>query len=176
MRLNKENYEEELKNPMYIAIGAVVFLLVVVLFCVIVWNVTHAGGDQLVIKDDAVQKEEATPEPEETPPVVETTPEPEPTPDPAEVALQQLIAEKSNDQGMVFTDIRDTVTAVGVTNLRSEPSTAKKNETVVTTLNNGQNLVRVGYNEAEGWSKLVYNDTIVYASTQYLVIVEETVE
>lgn len=176
MRLNKENYEEELKNPMYIAIGAVVFLLVVVLFCVIVWSVTHSGGEQLVIKDDTVQKEEEPEEPEVTLPPVEVTPEPEPTPDPAEVALQQLIAEKSNDQGMVFTEIRDTVTAVGVTNLRSEPSTEKKNQTVVTTLNNGQNLVRVGYNEAEGWSKLIYNDTIVYAATEYLVVIEEISE
>ncbi len=175
MRLNRENYEDELKNPMYIAIGAVVFLLIVVLFCVIVWNVTHSNDDQLVIKDDAVQKEE-TEEPEVTLPPVEETPEPEPTSDPVEDALQQLIAEKSNDQGVVFTEIRDTVTAVGVTNLRSEPSTDRKQETVVTTLNNGQNLIRVGYNAEVGWSKLVYNDTIVYASTEYLVIVDEAAE
>ncbi len=175
MRLNRESYEEELKNPMYIAIGAVVFLLVVVLFCVIVWNVTHSGDDELVIKDDAVQKEE-TEEPEITLPPVVDTPEPEATADPAELAIQKIIEEKSNDQGVVFTEIRDTVTAVGVTNLRSEPSTAKKQETVVGTLNNGQNLVRVGYNDDIGWSKLVYNNTIVYASTEYLTILENAGE
>lgn len=175
MRLNRENYEKELNNPMYIAIGGVVFLLVVVLFCVIVWSVTHSKDDDIVIQNNNVQKEEEA-EPEDVVPVVTATPEPEPTPDPESVALQKLIAEKSNDQGVVFTETRDMVTAVGVTNLRSEPSTDKKQETVVTQLNNGDYLLRVGYNEEVGWSKLVYNDTIVYASTNYLVVSEETGE
>ena len=175
MRLNRENYKNELNDPMYIAIGGVVFLLVVVLFCVIVWNVSHSKGDDIVIQNNNVQKEEEV-EPEDVVPVVTATPEPEPTPDPESAALEKLIAEKSNDQGVVFTETRDMVTAVGVTNLRTEPSTDKKQETVVTQLNNGQNLLRVGYNEEVGWSKLVYNDTIVYASTNYLVVIEETEE
>lgn len=172
MRLNRENYEKELNNPMYIAIGAVVFFLLVVLFCVIVWSVTHSKKDEVVIQNNNVQKEEEA-EPEDEVPVVTATPEPVLTPDPQEVALQQMIAEKSNDQGVVFKEIRDMVTAVGVTNLRSEPSTDKMQETVVTQLKNGTNLMRVGYNDEIGWSKLVYNNTIVYASTEYLVILEE---
>lgn len=171
MRINRENYEQELNNPMYIAIGSVVFLLVVVLFCVIVWNVTHSKSDDLVIQNNNTQKEET--EPEDIVPVVTATPEPEPTPDPESVALEKLIAEKSNDQGVVFTETRDMITAVGVTNLRSEPSTDKKQETVITQLNNGEYLLRVGYNDEVGWSKLVYKDTIVYASTSYLVVAEE---
>ncbi len=174
MRLNRENYEKELNNPMYIAIGSVVFLLVVVLFCVIVWNVTHSKSDDLVIQNNTQKEEEQ--EPVDEIPVVTATPEPEPTPDPESAALEKLIAEKSNDQGVVFTETRDMVTAVGVTNLRSEPSTDRKQETVVTQLNNGEYLLRVGYNEVVGWSKLVYNDTIVYASTNYLVVSEETEE
>lgn len=175
MRINRENYEKELNNPVYIAIGGVVFLLLVVLFCVIVWSVTHANGDDIVIQNNNVQKEEET-EPEDEIPVVTATPEPVATPDPEAAALEKLIAEKSNDQGVIFTETRDKVTAVGVTNLRSEPSTDKKQETVITQLNNGDYLLRVGYNEEVGWSKLVYNDTIVYASTNYLVILEETEE
>lgn len=176
MRLNRTNYEKELNNPMYIAIGGVVFLLVVVLFCVIVWNVTHSKTDDIVIQNNTVQKEEVTQEPEDIVPVVTATPEPEPTPDPESVALAKLIEENSNDQGVVFTETRDMVTAVGVTNLRSEPSTEKKQQTVIAQLKNGTYLLRVGYNEEVGWSKLVYNDTIVYASTNYLVVEEETEE
>lgn len=174
MKQSNDTFDDILKNPLYIAMGGVIFFLFVVLFCVIVWNVSHKGGDQVIPADKLVQTEDTVEkEPEATPPVVEETPEPTATPDPAEEALKQLIAEKSNDQGMVFTEVRDMVTAVGVTNLRSEPSTAKKKETVVATLENGNNLQRVGYNEAEGWSKLVYNDTIVYAATEYIVVVEE---
>lgn len=178
MKQSNDTFEEILKNPLYIAMGSVIGLLVVVLFCVIVWNVAHAETEQTVNPDMLVQKEEIpNQEPDEVvQPEVTATPAPTEAPDPEEEAIKKLVAEQSNDQGVVFTEIRDVVTATGVTNLRSEPSTAKKSETVVTQLENGVNAVRIGYNEEVGWSKLIYNNQVLYASTAYLVVVEEAEE
>lgn len=179
MKQSNDTFEEMLKNPLYIAMGSVVGLLVVILFCVIVWNVSHVQSEQVVNPDLLTQKEDTDtiePEPEMVTPVVTATPEPTEAPDPEEEAIKKLVAEQSNDQGVVFTEIRDIVTATGVTNLRSEPSTAKKSETVVTQLENGVNALRIGYNEEVGWSKLIYNDQVLYASTAYLVVVEESEE
>ncbi len=177
MKQNNDTFEEILKNPLYIAMGSVVGLLVVVLFCVIVWNVAHVESKQTVNPDLLTQTEDTIEdEPEVVAPVVTASPEPTEAPDPEAEALKKLIAEQSNDQGVVFTEINDIVTATGVTNLRSEPSTAKKSETVVTQLENGVNAVRIGYNEEVGWSKLVYDGQILYASTAYLVVVEESEE
>ncbi len=177
MKQNNDTFEEILKNPLYIAMGSVVGLLVVVLFCVIVWNVAHIESEQTVNPDLLVQTDD-TEEPEQdvVVPTVTATPAPTEAPDPEAEALEKLIAEKSNDQGVVFTEINDIVTATGVTNLRSEPSTNQKEKTVVDQLENGVNAKRIGYNEEVGWSKLVYKDQIVYASTAYLVVVEETEE
>lgn len=177
MRQNNDTFEEILKNPLYIAMGSVVGLLVVVLFCVIVWNVTHVENEQTVNQDMLVQTEDTNePETDVVVPVVTATPAPTVAPDPEAEALEKLIAEKSNDQGVVFTEINDVVTATGVTNLRSEPSTNQKEKTVVTQLENGVNAMRIGYNEEVGWSKLVYEGQILYASTAYLVVVEEEEE
>lgn len=177
MKRSSDFYEDELKNPLYVVMGGAVFLLIVVLFCVIVWNVTHSGDDNIVNSNNLTQSEgtmESEPISETI--IVQTTPAPTATPDPETAALEQLIAEQSNDQGVVFTEINDVVTARGVTNLRSEPSTAQQNATVVDQLENGVNAMRIGYNEEVGWSKLVYNGKIVYASTAYLVVVEEADE
>lgn len=177
MKQSNDMFEEALKNPLYIAMGSVVGLLVVVLFCVVVWNVSHVESEQTVNPDLLVQTEDTIePEPEVAAPVVTATPEPTEAPDPEAEALKKLIAEQSNDQGVVFTEINDIVTATGVTNLRSEPSTEKKSETVVTQLENGVTAVRIGYNEEVGWSKLIYENQVLYASTAYLVVVEEAEE
>ena len=48
MRRNqRESLEEALKNPAYIAIGSGVCLLIVVLFCIIVWNVSHKKNEDV---------------------------------------------------------------------------------------------------------------------------------
>ncbi|MBR7157289.1 MAG: hypothetical protein IKD16_02715, partial [Bacteroidales bacterium] len=79
------------------------------------------------------------------------------TPKPEEIAemedsIDRIIAEKSNDQGLVFVEMDDWITAKEVTNLRSEPSTEKGVESVVVKLSNGDPVRRVGINEETGWS------------------------
>ncbi len=176
MRRNRsETLEEALKNPAYIAIGGGVCLLIVVLFCVIVWNVTHQKDDKLVMNNTTNNTVEIPSMGESVEEDVVVTPAPEAVPDAEAESLQQLIAEKSNDQGIVFTEMDDWITAKEVTNLRSEPSTDKGVESVVVKLSNGEAVRRIGINEETGWSKIVYEDMIVYASTSYMVEAEPPV-
>jgi len=173
MRRNqRETLEEALKNPAYIAVGGAVCLLIVILFCVIVWNVTHQEDDKLVMNNSTNTTVEIPTMGESVEEDMVVTPAPETVVDTEAESLQQLIAEKSNDQGLVFEEMDDWITAKEVTNLRSEPSTEKGVESVVVKLNNGQAVHRIGINEETGWSKIVYEDTIVYASTAYMVEAE----
>lgn len=177
MRRNQsESLEEALKNPAYIAIGSGVFLLIVVLFCVIVWNVTHQKDDKLVMNNTTNNSVEIPSMGENVEEDVVVTPAPEEVVDVEAEALKQLIAEKSNDQGLVFAEMDDWITAKEVTNLRSEPSTEKGVESVVVKLSNGEAVRRIGINEETGWSKIIYEDNIVYASTAYMVEVDPPTE
>ena len=174
---NGDYFDEYLNNPVYIAMGGVVFILVVILFCFIVWNVTHAGNDDLVVNNQTENGVTLPSMGESVDEVIEPVePEATPEPDVEKESLETLIEEGSNDQGVVFTEVEDYVTAVEVTNLRSEPSTAQGVNTVVAKLRNGDNILRVGINEEVGWSKVIYNDQVLYASTAYLIVVEETEE
>ncbi len=147
MRRNQsETLEEALKNPAYIAIGSGVCLLIVVLFCVIVWNVTHQKDDKLVMNNTTNNTVEIPSMGESVEEDVVVTPAPEVEVDAEAESLQQLIAEKSNDQGLVFTEVDDWITAKEVTNLRSEPSTEKGVESVVVKLSNGEAVRRIGIN------------------------------
>lgn len=165
--------KSEKEDPMYLLIGGTIFVIVIVLFCVIVWNVTHKGKNDIVIDNTNVVSESAS-----------TSTESSVNADvvaPAESSSEEESTEEtgvdyndtSNDMGLVFTDVDDKVTAKDVTNLRSEPSTSQGEATVVAKLRNGEAVVRIGMNEETGWSKLVYNGQIVYASTNYLVVVED---
>lgn len=169
------NFEDDLKNPMNVAILSGVMFIVVLLFCVIVWNVTHRE-DKLMAGGRIEQTENSTEEAstsEASKDIVVATPAPSEKPDMDYASVEALVAALSNDSGVVFTETNDIVTARGVTNLRSEPSTAQAEATVVTQLQNGVNVLRVGYNEEVGWSKLIYEDQVLYASTAYLTVVEE---
>lgn len=176
MRQNK-NFDDEFNNPMNIAILAAAAVLVVVVFCTIVWNVTHHESKSVANnKTDQIQNTlEASSGPAATDEVVATA-APSESQNADEAAIEALLAEKSNDQGVVFTETRQVVTAKGVTNLRSEPSTAQAEATVVTQLHNGVNAIRVGYNDEVGWSKLIYQDQVLYASTAYLAVLEDAAE
>lgn len=173
-RSNGDYLEDYLRNPAYVAMGGVVFLLIVVLFCFIVWNATHSDENKVVINNQTENSVELPAIGESVDEVIETvvTPQETPQPDAEKESLEKLLAEGSNDQGVVFTEVKDYVTAVEVTNLRSEPSTAQGVNTVVAKLRNGENVLRVGMNEEVGWSKVIYNDQVLYASTAYLVKVE----
>ena len=114
MRRNQsETLEEALKNPAYIAIGGGVCLLIVVLFCVIVWNVTHQKDDKLVMNNTTNNTVEIPSMGESVEEDVVVTPAPEAVEDAEAEALKQLIAEKSNDQGLVFTEMDDWITDCG---------------------------------------------------------------
>ena len=170
MRRNqRESLEEALKNPAYLAIGGGVCLLIVILFCVIVWNVTHQKDDKLVMNNTTNNSVEIPSMGESVDEDVVVTPAPEAVADAEAESIQQLIAEKSNDQGLVFEPMDDWITAKEVTNLRSEPSTERGIESVVVKLSNGEAVRCIGINEETGWSKIVYEDMIVYASTAYMV-------
>ena len=171
-RNNVDTFEEVLRNPAYIGLGSVVSLLVVVLFCFIVWNVTHSGPEKPVMNQQNNNTVEIPSMGESVTEEIIVTPSPEVVIDEQEENIKQLIAEKSNDQGLVFTETDDWITAKEVTNLRSEPSTEKGVESVVMKLNNGDVVRRIGINEETGWSKIVYEDMIVYASTAYMVEAE----
>ena len=172
MKQNNDSFEEVLKNPMYVAMGSVVSLLVVILFCFVVWNVTHAGNDDIVVNSQASNSVEIPSMDDSSDVVLDTDVEPEVDEDEIQESIENRVAEESNDQGVVFTEVEDYVTALEVTNLRSEPSTAQGVNTVVAKLTNGEVVRRVGMNEEVGWSKLIYNEQVVYASTAYLLEVD----
>lgn len=72
-----------------------------------------------------------------------------------------------------FTAVDEMVTAKEETNLRTAPTT--DGSEVVYTLKNGEYVRRIGVH-TNGWSKLEYNGTIVYAITSYLTTENDTVE
>ena len=169
------NEKNQKDNPTYVLIGSVVFIVFVVLFCVIVWNITHKNDKEIVINSSSVvTTEESSSEVESNSDVVA----------PVESSAEEESSEEegldyndtSNDMGLTFEPVEDKVTAKDVTNLRSEPSTAQGKATVVAQLRNGETTVRIGREDTTGWSKLVYDGKIVYASTNYLLVVEEEEE
>ncbi len=70
------------------------------------------------------------------------------------------------NEGMVFADTNERVTAKSETNLRTKPSTVG-DSTVVYTLKNGEYVIRTG-TSASGWSRLEFNGQTVYAVSSYL--------
>lgn len=72
-----------------------------------------------------------------------------------------------NGSQIIFQVVNDEVTAKDSVNLRTEPSTDKKEATIVTLLLNGTKVKRTGIG-SNGWSKLLYNGKVVYAVTSLL--------
>ena len=165
---NNRNRTEEHVDLM---IGGVAFLIFIILFCVIVWGITHRKDKDIVINGSSVVTEEASSEIPVSSDVVA----------PVESSSEEESSEEvgvdyndtSNDMGLTFEPVDDVVTAKDVTNLRSEPSTSQGQATVLAQLRNGETAVRIGKEERTGWSKLVYDGQIVYASTNYLIVVED---
>lgn len=85
----------------------------------------------------------------------------------------EATAPKTQEE-LLYTDVSDSVTAKDIVNLRQGPST-KYN--AVATLKSGEFLKRTGIGK-NGWSRLLYNGTTVYAITSYLTdkVVETTKE
>ena len=174
MKYSSERNRTANDEPVYLLIGGAAFLVFIVLFCLIVWGVTHKKNNDIVIDSSSVVTEEGsseeTPESSDVVAPVESSSEEESSDD-LEPGVDYN--DTSNDMGLTFTEVEDKVTAVDVTNLRSEPSTAQGQATVITQLRNGETAIRIGKEDTTGWSKLVYDGQIVYASTNYLIVVEE---
>ncbi len=73
----------------------------------------------------------------------------------------------SGNASMEFSEVKEEITAKDVTNVRSIPSTLDE-ESVVGQIKNGEIYVRTGINTSTGWSRILYNDQIVYAVSRYI--------
>ncbi len=76
-------------------------------------------------------------------------------------------AEEDADVGLDFSPRNETVTANNKVNLRDHPNTDDSLSNVITQLQSGDTLIRVGISD-NGWSKLVYNGRTCYAVSRYL--------
>lgn len=68
------------------------------------------------------------------------------------------------DEEKIYTSVNEPVTAKEITNLRTS-ATTKSN--IVATLKNGETLTRIAVGN-NGWSKIQYNNQVVYAISSYL--------
>lgn len=71
-----------------------------------------------------------------------------------------------------YEKVNETVTAKIETNLRDFPST-DSDSNVIAVLKNGETVTRIGIGTNNGWSKVEYNGTVLYAVTSYLTTVSE---
>ena len=72
----------------------------------------------------------------------------------------------------VFTPVNELVTAKKAVNLRTIPSTEHKDSVVVVKIKNGDIITRTGINKDVGWSRVVYNDQVLYCISSYLQLAE----
>lgn len=75
---------------------------------------------------------------------------------------------------IIFTDCDDMVTPKEYVNLRTEPSTSQGEATVGCRLNQGEIAHRTGISEEMGWSRVEYNDQVLYVITSYVSVVKDT--
>ena len=72
---------------------------------------------------------------------------------------------------IIFTDYDDYISPKEYVNLRLEPSTSQGNDTIHARLNYGEVVHRTGYSPNAGWSRVEYNDQVVYVVTSYMITV-----
>lgn len=72
------------------------------------------------------------------------------------------------ENGIVFTEVNEEVTATLETNLRLVPTTEIAN-TIVVKIYNGDLAIRTGVGD-NGWSRVLYNGKTLYAVTKYLTV------
>ncbi len=72
----------------------------------------------------------------------------------------------------VFTPVNEQVTPKIAVNLRTEPSVESETAVVVVKLTNGEVVTRTGINEDVGWSRVVYEDQVLYCVSSYLELAE----
>lgn len=140
--------------------SGIVLVMIMILACVLVWKIFHQEKSVGPVVSQTSQENFNDTLKETTP--LESTQKPE-----------KEETDDENSLGLKFEEVSEIVTAKEETNLRSEPSTEKGSETVVVLLKNGETVERTGINKEYGWSRLIYQDKIVYASTSLLVQVTE---
>lgn len=160
--------EDEKLNLAQIAIIGTAMIVFVLLFCFIVWKVTHSSSSP----DIVIQNSEMTDSiagigsGQGDDDFWDNVPDDLGDPDDS-----SNVSEPDNNLGMSFAEVYEEVTAKDVTNLRSEPSTEQGQATVVTQLRNGTVAIRTGINEDSGWSRLEYDGKVLYAVSTYLLSV-----
>ncbi len=74
---------------------------------------------------------------------------------------------------VIFADCDDWISPKDYVNLRTEPSTTEGSETVSCQLNYGEKVHRTGYSPDSGWSRVEYNDQVLYVVTSLMQTAEE---
>jgi len=82
--------------------------------------------------------------------------------------INKLPTLENPENGIVFTEVNEEVTATLETNLRLVPTTEIANTTVVK-IYNGDLAIRTGVGD-NGWSRVLYNGKVLYAVTKYLTV------
>ena len=84
--------------------------------------------------------------------------------------------EEQNGIKTKFKDADDWLTPKDEINLRTKPTTDNSVGPVVVTLKKGDLVHRIGINEELGWSKVMFNNQILYCVTSYMEVVESPAE
>ena len=77
-----------------------------------------------------------------------------------------------DEDGYLIVD--EWVSATGNLNVRSTPEVKSDWSNVVTTLKAGERIARVGIDEQGGWSKVIWQGQVCYASSKYLNVQTQT--
>lgn len=174
MKLEEEyEFEEQPSVLSRVLVGVAVLVLFILLILGAVF-LLWSGKKEPVEEDLQVQVTE-TPRPTATP-VPTSTPRPKPETstenenptgmgqDPEEIIPED--EELNVEEGHVFREIEETITAKDATNLRNMPSQGTESKVMVT-LKNGQKATRIGISDS-GWSKVEYKGEVYYAVSNYL--------
>jgi len=154
MRLEEEYELEEQPSAIgRVLVGVAAVVLFILLILCVVFLLGH-GKKEPVEENLPVQVTET--------PIPTATPAPTPSPQPEPTAS----LEPNVEEGHVFREVEETVTAKNATNLRNMPSQANES-IVIATLKNGQTATRIGISDT-GWSKVEYKGEVYYAVSNYL--------
>lgn len=91
---------------------------------------------------------------------------------PVEAANPNRVSTKDG-RVIVFTDCDDNVSPKEYVNLRLEPSTSEGNSTVHCKLDYGEVVHRTGYSVDSGWSRVEYDNHVLYVVTSLVYVVTE---
>lgn len=182
---SQDDWEEESEpsKPWVMALVLLGMIVAAACICVMLWSFTHTGGQE---EDQNVFGATVTPgNGDITAPNASgtgngtlenqggnTTSGPNsgesgtPAPDLNRVTTQ-------DGRVIIFTECDDMVTPKEYVNLRTEPSTNQGEATVSCRLNNGEVAHRTGISEEMGWSRVEYNDQVLYVVSSFVNVVTD---